>query len=71
MQSKLVEKLLDSEQSHDCQWTALSIWLSPNPLRSLQDLPVKFLRGEPLDSSDGQDEGEDEASDVELVDEKV
>jgi hypothetical protein len=28
-----------------------------------------FLRGEPLDSSSGQDEGEDEASDVELVDE--
>ncbi len=30
-----------------------------------------FLRGEPLDSSDGQDKGEEEASDVELVDEKV
>ena len=30
-----------------------------------------FLRGEPLDSSDGQDEGEDETSDVEFVDEIV
>ena len=30
-----------------------------------------FLRGEPLDSSDGQDDGEDETSDVEFVDEIV
>ncbi len=30
-----------------------------------------FLRGEPLDYSDGQDKGEDETSDVEFVDEIV
>jgi hypothetical protein len=30
-----------------------------------------LLRGEPLDSSDGQDEGKDETSDAEFVDEIV
>ena len=39
--------------------------------QTLSGAYTTFLRGEPLDSSDGQDKGEDETSDVEFVDEIV
>jgi hypothetical protein len=64
---ELVEKLLDSERSHYVNRRRFPFDFHQN----LSGAYKPFLRGEPLDSSNGQDKGKDEASDVELVDGKL